>query len=208
MVAEFRRRCSASWTTAARPPTCSCSAAILAGSDRIVVPQPVDDYTTSRVLTMDYVDGRSIDSPRPARPDRAGRRRPWPTQLFGAYLDQILVHGFFHADPHPGNVLLTADDRLALIDLGMVARLSPEAQDQLLRLLLAISQRGRARRRPTRWSASATGSRLRRRRVARPRRRPPAALRQQHRRRAAAGRSSRRAGHGRLGLRPAARPRS
>jgi len=49
------------------------------------------------------------------------------------------VHGFFHADPHPGNVLLTADHRLFLIDVGMVARLSPQAQEQLLRLLLAIS---------------------------------------------------------------------
>ena len=47
-----------------------------------------------------------------------------PSQLFDAYLDQILVDGFFHADPHPGNVLLTDDGRLALIDLGMVARVS------------------------------------------------------------------------------------
>jgi predicted unusual protein kinase regulating ubiquinone biosynthesis (AarF/ABC1/UbiB family) len=113
---------------------------ILAGQERIVVPQPVDDYTTSRVLTMEYVEGRSIDSL-----TSLGRTEldaeGLADQLIGAYLQQVLVHGFFHADPHPGNVLLTRDNRLALVDLGMVARLSPEVQEQLLRLLLAMSAR-------------------------------------------------------------------
>src|SRR3954470_19047564 len=112
----------------------------LADYDRIVVPRPVDDYTTSRVLTMDYVDGRSVDSLSPlGRTELDGEQLA--DQLIGAYLDQVLVHGVFHADPHPGNVLLTRDGRLALIDLGMVARLSPEIQDQLSRLLLAVSDR-------------------------------------------------------------------
>jgi ubiquinone biosynthesis protein len=116
---------------------------ILTGSERIVVPQPVDDYTSSRVLTMDYVDGQSIDSLGPL-----GRTEldcgDLADQLIGAYLQQILVHGFFHADPHPGNILLTRDHRLALVDLGMVARLSPQVQDQLLRLLLAMSSKDSA----------------------------------------------------------------
>ncbi|SFK75604.1 Predicted unusual protein kinase regulating ubiquinone biosynthesis, AarF/ABC1/UbiB family [Geodermatophilus ruber] len=110
----------------------------LAEYDRIVVPRPVDDYTTSRVLTMDYVDGRSVDSLTPLGRTELDSE-DLADQLLGAYLHQVLVHGFFHADPHPGNVLLTRDGRLALIDLGMVARLSPEIQDQLSRLLLAIS---------------------------------------------------------------------
>jgi len=60
--------------------------------------------------------------------------------LFRAYLKQMLVDGFFHADPHPGNVFLTDDDRIALLDLGMVANITPKFQDELLRLLLAISE--------------------------------------------------------------------
>ena len=68
--------------------------------------------------------------------------------LFRAYLQQILVDGVFHADPHPGNVLLTPDHRLALIDLGMVGRLSSAMQERLFRLLLAISDGGATRRRP------------------------------------------------------------
>jgi predicted unusual protein kinase regulating ubiquinone biosynthesis (AarF/ABC1/UbiB family) len=61
-------------------------------------------------------------------------------ELFRAYLQQILVDGVFHADPHPGNVLLTADRRLALVDLGMVGRLSHAVQEQLFKLMLAISE--------------------------------------------------------------------
>jgi ubiquinone biosynthesis protein len=116
---------------------------ILADSEGIVVPQPIEDYTSSRVLTMDYVDGRSIDSLGPlgrTELDCAGLA----DQLVGAYLQQVLVHGFFHADPHPGNILLTQDHRLAIVDLGMVARLSPEVQEQLLRLLLGLSAKDAA----------------------------------------------------------------
>ncbi|MGI8423238.1 MAG: AarF/UbiB family protein, partial [Chloroflexota bacterium] len=61
-------------------------------------------------------------------------------QVFRAYLKQILVDGFFHADPHPGNVLLTADRNIALVDLGMVARIAPAAQQLLLQLIIAISE--------------------------------------------------------------------
>ncbi|HEY7216517.1 MAG TPA: AarF/UbiB family protein, partial [Thermoanaerobaculia bacterium] len=105
--------------------------------ERLVVPRPVDDYTTSRVLTMDYVRGTKItDLPPVARTELDGR--PLAEDLCKAYLDQILVDGFFHADPHPGNLFVTDDGRLALLDLGMVARVDPRMQEQLLKLLLAI----------------------------------------------------------------------
>ncbi len=107
--------------------------------DRIVVPRPIEDYTTSRVLTMEYVEGQKVTSLSPvARLDLNGAELA--EQLFRAYLKQILVDGFFHADPHPGNVFLTSDNRIALLDLGMVARITPGLQDRLLRLLLSISE--------------------------------------------------------------------
>ncbi len=107
--------------------------------DKIVIPQPVDDFTTSRVLTMDYIPGKKITELSPLRLmeiDGGGLAR----ELFRAYLKQMLLDGFVHADPHPGNVFLTNDDRIALFDLGMVTRLMPGLQDYLLRLLLAISE--------------------------------------------------------------------
>jgi ubiquinone biosynthesis protein len=107
--------------------------------ERIIVPLPVDDYTTARVLTMDYIDGTKITSVSPVEWTEVDGVE-LGEDLFRAYLHQILVDGVFHADPHPGNVLLTPDHRLALIDLGMVGRLSPAMQERLFRLMLAISE--------------------------------------------------------------------
>ncbi len=107
--------------------------------DRIIVPEPILAFTTSRVLTMEYIPGKKITSLTPLRLmeiDGPGLA----DELFRAYLKQILVDGVFHADPHPGNVFLTDDERIALLDLGMVARLMTGFHDNLLRLLLAISE--------------------------------------------------------------------
>jgi predicted unusual protein kinase regulating ubiquinone biosynthesis (AarF/ABC1/UbiB family) len=107
--------------------------------DRIVIPDPVEAFCTSRILTMEYIPGKKITELSPLRLmeiDGPGLAR----ELFRAYLKQILLDGFLHADPHPGNVFLTDDDQIALLDLGMVARLLPGFRDNVLRLLLAISE--------------------------------------------------------------------
>ncbi len=107
--------------------------------ERIFVPRPIADYTTSKVLTLDYVQGKKITSLSPlALHDVDGSTLA--DELFRAYLKQILVDGFFHADPHPGNVFLTDDGRIALLDLGMVASVTPEMQEKLLQLMLAVSE--------------------------------------------------------------------
>jgi predicted unusual protein kinase regulating ubiquinone biosynthesis (AarF/ABC1/UbiB family) len=105
----------------------------------IIVPQPVDDYTTCRVLTMDYVLGTKVTAISPLtrldiNAERLGR------ELVRAYLHQIIVDGFFHADPHPGNVFVTDDEKVALVDLGMVGHLGARTQEQLLELLMAASE--------------------------------------------------------------------
>lgn len=105
----------------------------------IQVPQPVSDYSTRAVLTMDYVQGRKITSVGPlGRLEMNGA--PLAEELFKAYLKQVLVDGLFHADPHPGNVFLTDAGQIALLDLGMVGHTSPGMQENLLKLLLAISE--------------------------------------------------------------------
>lgn len=108
------------------------------GFDLLLVPEPVSTHTSGRVLTMDYVEGRKVTD--------VGRlglldvdAQPIVEQLFGFYLKMMLDKGVIHADPHPGNLLLTDDGRLALIDFGMVATVSPRLQDHVLKLLLAIS---------------------------------------------------------------------
>lgn len=113
---------------------------VLAGH-RVVVPRPVADLTTRRVITMDHVPGRKVtDLSGVGLADLDGRALA--EELVAAYLDQIFVSGFFHADPHPGNVLVTPDGRLGLIDAGMVGYVRPELRAQLIKLLLA-AQAGR-----------------------------------------------------------------
>ncbi len=105
---------------------------------RLVVPRPVADYSTGRVITMDYLAGRKVTALSPLARTELDCG-PLVDDLFRGYLQQILAEGFFHADPHPGNILLMAEDRLALIDLGMVGRLSATSRDSLVKLLLAVS---------------------------------------------------------------------
>jgi len=107
--------------------------------DRLIVPVPIEDFTTSRVLTMEYVAGKNISNLSPLRLLEL-EGTDLADELFRAYLKQILIDGFFHADPHPGNVFLTYDNRIALLDLGMVSHINETFQEKLLQLLLAISE--------------------------------------------------------------------
>ena len=111
----------------------------LAEFEDIVIPEPIDNFTTSRILTMEYIAGKKITALNPLRLLEIDGSL-LAEELFRAYLKQFLVDGIFHADPHPGNVFLTDDDRIALLDLGMVGRVTRSFQDNLLRLLLAISE--------------------------------------------------------------------
>jgi ubiquinone biosynthesis protein len=99
----------------------------LEGMETIQVPRPVADYSTSRVLTMELIHGRKVTALSAIALLELDRRE-LAEQLFRAYLKQILVDGFFHADPHPGNIFITDDHRLALIDLGQTATLSPGSE--------------------------------------------------------------------------------
>jgi predicted unusual protein kinase regulating ubiquinone biosynthesis (AarF/ABC1/UbiB family) len=88
---------------------------------------------------MEFVSGRKITDVTPlARLDINGEALA--EELFRAYLKQVLVDGLFHADPHPGNVFLTDDHKVALLDLGMVGRTTSQMQDQLVKMLMAISE--------------------------------------------------------------------
>ena len=106
---------------------------------RLHIPAVVDDYTTSQVLTMDYLAGTKITSLSGAvLVDLDGAALA--EELFRAYLKQILVDGFFHADPHPGNLLLTPEREIAILDLGMIGRLNQRIRDQLVHLLAGIAE--------------------------------------------------------------------
>lgn len=111
----------------------------LAEFKSIFIPQPIANYTTRRVLTMEYVRGRKLTAIGPL----TSLEMPGGAlaeELFYAYLKQVLVDGLFHADPHPGNVFFTDDQRIALLDLGMVGTTTPRMQECLLKILIAVSE--------------------------------------------------------------------
>ncbi len=106
---------------------------------RILIPSPVLDYTTSKILTMEYIDAVKITSLH----ELVKMKKiddDLIEELFQAYLKQIIVDGFFQMDPHPGNVYLTSDSKLTLFDMGMVGYLAPELQMHFLGLLMAVSE--------------------------------------------------------------------
>ncbi|TVQ43182.1 MAG: AarF/ABC1/UbiB kinase family protein [Saprospirales bacterium] len=105
----------------------------------IFVPQPIPDYCTSRVLTMDFVEGEKVTEISSLKKVESNYE-PLVEELVECYLKQIILDGFAHADPHPGNIHLTNDNRIALMDLGMVARFSKDKQEGFLKIMVAISR--------------------------------------------------------------------
>ncbi len=111
-------------------------------SSQLVIPQVYDDLTSTRLLTIEWLDGVPILEARLPQvkdgKDEASQRSEITTILFRAFFKQVYVDGFFHADPHPGNIFYLQDGRLAILDCGMVGRLDPRTQQILTEMLLAI----------------------------------------------------------------------
>jgi ubiquinone biosynthesis protein len=103
---------------------------------RLAVPEVHHDLSTSRLLVMHDVGGGPIDTAPEGEPRREAAR-----QLLESFYKQIMVDGFFHADPHPGNLMWQSqEERLYFLDLGMVGEVGAEMREQLMLLLMAFSQ--------------------------------------------------------------------
>ncbi len=109
---------------------------------KIVVAQINWDLTTEKLMVMEWLDGVPILSAKLSHqngsPDNVTERNAITTLLFRAFFQQLYIDGFFHADPHPGNLFYLHDGRVALLDCGMVGRLDPRTQQILTEMLLAI----------------------------------------------------------------------
>lgn len=108
--------------------------------DNILFPTIYWDYTTRRVLTMQYMEGVKITDYEELNRLGVDRNR-MALILLRAYINQILADGFFHADPHPGNLFVTPAGKLVMLDFGMVGSIPAELKEILIDLVLAIVKR-------------------------------------------------------------------
>lgn len=104
----------------------------------VVVPRIFWDVTTARVLTMERSPGHR--APEYAA-ERADTGRELAGRLVRLFLKQVFEHGFFHGDPHPGNVFVLADGRLCFHDFGIVGTLAEDTQENLAQLMLGVTAR-------------------------------------------------------------------
>jgi ubiquinone biosynthesis protein len=111
------------------------------GGEPVHTPAVHTGLGSSRVLVMEWLDGLPLADAGPLIEQRGLDRARLASDLLGCLLRQILLDGVFHADPHPGNVMLLRDGRLALLDYGAVGRLDTLMQAALQRILLAVDQR-------------------------------------------------------------------
>src|SRR5947199_3392385 len=106
----------------------------------LTTPMVYSEYTTRRVLTLSFVHGRQLAQVSREELDMLDSRSI-AKELLSAYLKQMVIDGIFHCDPHPGNIFLADDGRLALMDFVMVGRFDADQKDKIILLLLAFSER-------------------------------------------------------------------
>lgn len=112
-------------------------ASILADYEELKVPEVIRPLVTERVLVLERIRGSKVS---PAHGLDAERAQLLARRFFSAYIHQVCTHGVYHADPHRGNVFLTDDERLALLDFGLLGRLDDDTRTTLALLLLAIAR--------------------------------------------------------------------
>jgi len=118
-----------------------------AGGAAVDVPRVFRELSTRRVLVIEWLDGVSIREAGQRLDELSVNGRDLARQLLLFMLRQIMLDGVFHADPHPGNVMVLRDGRPALIDFGSVGRLDAAQQSALRRLLVSVDRRNAAQMR-------------------------------------------------------------
>lgn len=119
-------------------------AAHFKGDERIVIPSVLREYSGKRVLTLEFVDGIKITECDPERTPGIDCREV-ANLLAETYARMIFLHGFFHGDPHPGNILIREGPKLVLLDFGMVQEIPEKTRRDLRRFAIALVERDTSR---------------------------------------------------------------
>jgi len=105
-------------------------------SDFVIIPRVYREVTTTRVMVMQFFEGFRVTETDEILKHNINTQQ-MIENLIEFYGDQLLTHGFFHADPHPGNILIRPDARIVLLDYGMVLEITPELRQDLVRIVVA-----------------------------------------------------------------------
>lgn len=116
----------------------------LAGDRRLVIPAVLPDLTREHVMVMEFVEGTRADRLAPLIASGAVDPTVVVRTVLESYVRMMLMDGLFHADPHPGNLLVTDDGRVVLLDFGMCVRVTPALRTTLVRTVLAAIRRDAA----------------------------------------------------------------
>jgi len=108
-----------------------------AGNPRVVIPAVMPELTRQRVLVLEFIEGTRVDRLTQGGVDA----KRLAGQVMEVYVQMMLVDGLFHADPHPGNLLVSPTGKLVLLDFGMMVRVTPELRMKLIRTVFASIRR-------------------------------------------------------------------
>ena len=110
---------------------------VIADFPELLVAKVIHPHVTEKVLVLERIHGKKVTTDHRLPREDAERLAQ---QFFRAYVRQVTVEGVYHADPHRGNVLLTSDGRLAVLDFGLLGRLDDETRSTVALLLVAIAR--------------------------------------------------------------------
>ncbi|WP_462409025.1 ABC1 kinase family protein [Neobacillus sp. Marseille-QA0830] len=104
---------------------------------KVIIPKVYWEYTTSKVLTMEFIEGIKLNQEK-ALQEAGYTTKNLAETVVNSILQQILIEGFFHGDPHPGNILALPEEKIAFMDFGIVGRISPEVRDYVATFVIAM----------------------------------------------------------------------
>lgn len=106
----------------------------------VIIPKIYWDYTTRRVLTMEYLEGIKVTEHQLMEQYQINRQA-LAAKLLQIYVKQILIDGFYHADPHPGNLFITPEGKIIMVDFGMTDSITPDLKETLIEMVFALVNR-------------------------------------------------------------------
>ncbi len=103
----------------------------------VKIPEIYDSFTTNKILTMEFIDGIELHNIKQIKKKKINLQ-PLIEHGFNAVLTQVFIHGFFHADPHPGNIIITNDKKIAFVDFGIVGHFDEDLKAKSIDLFSGI----------------------------------------------------------------------